>query len=58
VSAFYSRYAIESGRWSVAEADRFMLSIWNPAEYPSWPEWLEAVQRFSPDTRDIELRTD
>jgi hypothetical protein len=58
VSAFYSRYAIEIGKWTVEEADSFMLSIWNPAEYPSWPEWLEAVQRFSPDTRDIELRTD
>jgi len=44
-SAFYSRYAIESGRWQTEEADRFMLSIWNPAEYPGWPEWLEAVGR-------------
>ena len=43
VSAFYSRYAIETGRWSAAEADAFMLSIWQTAEYPSWPQWLEEV---------------
>jgi len=45
VSAFYSRYAIETGIWSVEEADRFMLSIWNPDEYPGWPEWLDEVER-------------
>ncbi len=43
VSAFYSRYAIESGRWSVVEADRFMHSIWTPTEHAGWPEWLEQV---------------
>jgi len=46
VSAFYSRYAIESGKWTVEEADRFMLSIWNPDKYPGWPEWLKEVERF------------
>jgi protein tyrosine phosphatase (PTP) superfamily phosphohydrolase (DUF442 family) len=45
VSAFYSRYAIESGIWTVEEADRFMLSIWQPSDYPAWPEWLDKVQR-------------
>ena len=44
VSAFYSRYAIESGKWTTAEADRFMLSIWQPSEYPAWPEWLDKVR--------------
>lgn len=43
VSAFYSRYAIHTGHWSVTEADQFMLSIWQPAEYPPWPQWLEEV---------------
>lgn len=43
VSAFYSRYAIATGRWSAAEADDFMLSIWQPAEYEPWPQWLAAV---------------
>jgi protein tyrosine phosphatase (PTP) superfamily phosphohydrolase (DUF442 family) len=44
VSAFYSRYAIEFGIWSVDEADRFMLSIWKPSEYPGWPQWLDEVE--------------
>lgn len=44
VSAFYSRYAIERGIWSVEKADKFMLSIWQPSEYPGWPEWLDEVQ--------------
>ncbi len=43
VSAFYSRYAIEAGRWSLAEADQFILSIWQPDEHPPWPRWLEEV---------------
>ena len=43
VSAFYSRYAIETGRWSPAEADAFMLSIWQPTEHLPWPQWLEEV---------------
>ena len=46
VSAFYSRYAIECGIWSTEEADRFMLSIWAPGEYPGWPEWLEEVKHY------------
>lgn len=43
VSAFYSRYAIDRGLWSPEEADRFMLSIWQPQEHPPWPRWLEEV---------------
>ena len=43
VSAFYSRYAVDRGMWSPAEADRFMLSIWQPAEHPPWSQWLEEV---------------
>jgi hypothetical protein len=35
---------IESGKWTVEEADRFMLSIWQPSEYPAWPEWLDKVR--------------
>lgn len=45
VSAFYSRYALEVGRWSRAEADQFMLSVWQPDEHPPWPLWLEQVER-------------
>lgn len=53
VSAFYSRYAIEFGIWTVEEADRFMLSIWNPEEYPPWPEWLKAVELSFPAATGI-----
>jgi len=53
VSAFYSRYAIESGIWSVEEANRFMRSIWNPDEYSGWPEWFEKVERYASDPNDI-----
>lgn len=45
VSAFYSRYAIETGRWSREEADEYMLSVWQPDDYPPWPRWLEEVAR-------------
>lgn len=43
VSAFYSRYAIAQGLWSAEEADQFMLSIWQPAEHPPWPQLLEDI---------------
>lgn len=45
VSAFYSRYAIETGLWSTGQADDFMLSIWQPADYPPWPRWLQEVEQ-------------
>ena len=44
VSAFYSRYAIDTGRWSQAQADEFMVSVWQPDEHPPWPRWLEQVK--------------
>jgi len=44
VSAFYSRYAIDTGRWSQAQADEFMWSVWQPDEHPPWPRWLEQVK--------------
>ena len=45
VSAFYSRYAMDIGEWTADEADEFMLSIWQPDDFPGWPEWLAAVER-------------
>ena len=38
------RYAIDTGRWSQAQADEFMLSVWQPDEHPPWPRWLEQVK--------------
>jgi hypothetical protein len=43
VSAFYSEYARETGLWSVQEADKFVKSIWNPDDYPGWPEFFHEV---------------
>lgn len=43
VSAFYSRYAVQSGLWNKEDADQFMLSIWQPQEHAPWPQWLEEV---------------
>lgn len=40
VSAFYGIYAFQSGLWSKDEANTFILSIWNPAEYPAWSRLL------------------
>lgn len=41
VSAFYSRYAVEGGKWSPEEAAGFIASIWNPEEYPPWSAFLK-----------------
>ena len=30
-------------RWSQAQADEFMLSVWQPDEHPPWPRWLEQL---------------
>jgi protein tyrosine phosphatase (PTP) superfamily phosphohydrolase (DUF442 family) len=49
VSAFYSRYAIDIGIWSVEEADGFMLSIWQPSKYPGWAEWFAEVECLAKD---------
>ena len=40
VSAFYSRYAVESGQWSPADASAFVASIWDPEQYPPWPAFI------------------
>jgi len=48
VSAFYSRYAIETGAWSAAQGDAFMRDIWQPEEHPPWPRWLAEVAARTP----------
>ncbi len=48
VSAFYSRYAIETGDWTVARGDAFMRDIWQPEEHPPWPRWLAEVAARTP----------
>ena len=43
VSAFYSQYAQDTGLWDEQEASAFVHSIWNPAEYPGWTEFLAEI---------------
>jgi len=43
VSAFYSLYAAIRGRWSADQATDFIHSVWQPAEYPAWSDFIESV---------------
>ena len=43
VSAFYSLYAVSRGRWSTDQAMEFIHSVWEPAEYPGWSEFIAEV---------------
>lgn len=40
VSAFYALYARQRGLWDAAEAEAFILDLWEPREYPGWPEFI------------------
>jgi protein tyrosine phosphatase (PTP) superfamily phosphohydrolase (DUF442 family) len=43
VSAFYSLYAASRGRWSADQATEFIHSVWQPAEYPGWSEFIAGI---------------
>ena len=43
VSAFYSLYAASRGQWSTDQARDFIHSVWRPADYPGWPEFIDEV---------------
>jgi uncharacterized protein (TIGR01244 family) len=40
VTAFYGVYAVDRGRWTEADADRFVRDVWNPDEFPAWQSFL------------------
>ena len=40
VSAFYSLYALKRGLCTREEADEFLKSVWNPAEFPAWMTFM------------------
>ena len=43
VSAFYSLYAASRGRWSADQATDFIQSVWRPADYPGWSEFIDEI---------------
>ena len=43
VSAFYSLYAAGRGRWSTDQATDFIHSVWRPADYPGWSEFIDEI---------------
>lgn len=43
VSAFYSLYAVSRGRWSTDQATDFIHSVWQPADYPGWTEFIDEI---------------
>ena len=40
VSAFYAMYAHEHLGWSADRAREHIESIWEPADYPPWPQFI------------------
>ena len=40
VSAFYSLYALRTGRCSEAEADQLVQDVWDPADFPAWTTFM------------------
>lgn len=43
VSAFYSLYSVSRNLWGTDQAMEFILSIWQPTEYPGWSEFIAGV---------------
>jgi protein tyrosine phosphatase (PTP) superfamily phosphohydrolase (DUF442 family) len=43
VSVFYAEYARALALWSDAEAEAFVGSLWEPRDYPGWPEFIAAL---------------
>jgi len=43
VSAFYSLYAIQRGHWSAEQGAEFIDSVWRPADYPGWSEFIAEI---------------
>lgn len=44
VSAFYALYAVRSKLWSDEKAEEFVSSVWDPDDYPAWPEFIADVK--------------
>lgn len=44
VSAFYALYAVQNEMWTDEQAEEFVGSVWNPNDYPAWPEFIADVK--------------
>ena len=44
VSAFFALYAESQGSWTPAQANEFVLGLWNPEESKGWPELMAGVR--------------
>jgi protein tyrosine phosphatase (PTP) superfamily phosphohydrolase (DUF442 family) len=43
VSAFYSLYAASRGHWSADQATDFIHSVWRPADFSGWSEFIDEI---------------
>ncbi len=43
-TAFYALYAVRRGLCTADEADEFVQSVWDPAEFPVWHDWMSEEQ--------------
>ena len=44
VSVFYALYALKRQFWTQEQADEFINNVWDPFDYPGWPEFIEGVK--------------
>ena len=45
VSAFYALYAQSKGLWSRSQAQGLIDGLWQPLDYPGWPEFIDQVSK-------------
>jgi len=43
-TAFYALYAVRHGLCTADEADELVRSVWDPAEFPVWRDWMSEEQ--------------
>lgn len=46
VSVFYGLYLQRTGVWSKARMDEHIRSLFNPADYPPWLEFINAIEQL------------
>ena len=43
VSAFYSLYAVSKGEMNAEQANEFIKNVWDPSEFPAWPDFIKSM---------------